>query len=202
MLIVSIERFYGDNPQPYLTKLYGAMLTSGYFGLLRVGEMTFSDHTIKAKDVHIGHNKNKILFILHSSKTHGKYAHPQTVKISEIQDGCKTQDDSKKSQNRIPQNDKCCPFQLLQQYLAIRPKYRHDHNQFFVFSDRSPVKPVQFNMFLRKLIAFNQLDASRYSAHGLCAGQASDLYAMGIPVDTIKKLGRWKSNAVFKYIKI
>ena len=102
MLIVSIERFYGDNLQPYLTKLYGAMLASGYFGLLRIGEMTFSDHTIKAKDVHIGHNKNKILFILHSSKTHGKYAHPQTVKISEIQDGSKTQDDSKKPQSKNP----------------------------------------------------------------------------------------------------
>ena len=44
--------------------------------------MTESQHVVKAKDVHIGINKDKLMFVLHSSKTHGKGTKPQIVKIN------------------------------------------------------------------------------------------------------------------------
>ena len=68
--------------QPYLEKLHCAMLTAGYYGLLRVGEITLGPHVILARDVHIGQNKNKFLFILNTSKTHNAGSKPQMVKIS------------------------------------------------------------------------------------------------------------------------
>ena len=56
--------------QPYLLTLFKVMLVAGYYGLLRVGEMTASPHVLKSKDVKLGKNKNKLMFVLHSSKTH------------------------------------------------------------------------------------------------------------------------------------
>ena len=60
----------GELGQHYLACLYKALFVSGYYGLLRVGEMTSGLHPVFATDVSIGVNKKKILFRLHTSKTH------------------------------------------------------------------------------------------------------------------------------------
>ena len=46
------------------------------------------------------------------------------------------------------------------------------------------------------------IDYHNFSVHSLRAGRACDLLSYGVSVETIKKLGRWKSNAVFKYLKL
>ena len=68
--------------QPYLEKLYFAMISTSYFGLLRIGEVADSPHAIRAADVQIARNKKKLLFILRSSKTHTKGDKPQLIKIN------------------------------------------------------------------------------------------------------------------------
>ena len=68
--------------QPFLSILYQAILSTAYFGLFRIGEVTAGDHPILARDVHIGANKKKILFLLRSSKSHNQGSKPQSVKIS------------------------------------------------------------------------------------------------------------------------
>ena len=68
-------------PQPYLAKLYKAVFSSAYYGLLRVSEVAKGKHPVLAFDVHIGINKNKILFLLRTSRMHWKYSRPQSVKI-------------------------------------------------------------------------------------------------------------------------
>ena len=35
--------------------------------------------------------------------------------------------------------------------------------------------------------------------HGIRLGHVTDLLNLGVSVETIKKLGRWKSNAVYVY---
>ena len=76
MLIFELERLYASS-QPYLNIAYRALFLVAYYGLMRIGELTQSEHTVKAKDVHIGSNKNKILLVLYSSKMHGKESPPQ-----------------------------------------------------------------------------------------------------------------------------
>ena len=83
MLMFEIQRFY--DTQPYLVKLYQAVFALGYYGLMRIGELTQGDHTLKAKDIHVARNKNKILIVLHSSKTHGKDKEPQTIAITAVE---------------------------------------------------------------------------------------------------------------------
>ena len=86
VLLFEIERLYAS--QTYLEILYKTILLVGYYGMFRVGELASytdkvhsMDHSIKAKNVHIGKNKDKIMFVLYSSKTHAKESPPQKVKM-------------------------------------------------------------------------------------------------------------------------
>ena len=171
------------------------MLSTTYFGLLRVGEVMASEHIIKAKDVHIGRNKNKLMMILQSSKTHAKNMKPRIIKIDSL--GGNHITPVVITEGAISD----CPFKILKEYLQVRNKYRSIDEQFFVFSDRTPVQPTQFNRLLKYLIKFTSLDSKPYSVHGLCMGRAADLLDMGVPVQTIMKLGRWKSSAIFTYLR-
>ena len=64
------------NNQAYLSILCQAMFATVYYELFRVGELTIgeSDHVILTRNVQIGLNKKQLLFLLHSSKTHGEAA--------------------------------------------------------------------------------------------------------------------------------
>ena len=85
------------------------MIASGYYGLLRVGEIATGCHAIKAKDVHVAMNKRKILFILRTSKTHWMDVKPQQIRISS----------TFRNQHLAPQRN--CPFQILRDYLMLWP---------------------------------------------------------------------------------
>ena len=83
MLALLLHQLGKDlDSQPNLLILYQALFSTAYFGLLRVGKITSGSHPILAKDVQVGVNKRKILFVLHSSKTHNKANLPQMIKIS------------------------------------------------------------------------------------------------------------------------
>ena len=60
------------------------MISTAYFGLFRISKIakTPSGHAALVNDVQIASNKNKFLFILRSSKTHGVGSKLQIVKIS------------------------------------------------------------------------------------------------------------------------
>ena len=176
-----------DN-QPYLSSLYQAMFAAAYYGLLRIGEVTTGDHPIKAFDVHVTDNKNKILFILRTSKTHWTDIKPQQIRIS--------------STNRWKQNLKHCPFRILQEFLRMRPHGCIDKMEpFFIFSDRTPVTSDNVRRTLKKLLNLLGLEETLYNFHSLRIGCAVDLYHnLHIPVESIKKIGRWHSNSVYSYL--
>ena len=130
LLVKSVEQLYPT--QVYLATLYKATLVTAYFGLFCIGEVTKSEHVIKAKDVHIGDNKDKLLFVLHNSKTHGPDKKPQLVKLTKVHDYLK-QDNR---QHRL------CPFETIHEYLQIRKSHSGPLEQFFVFRDRTPYENV------------------------------------------------------------
>ena len=66
ILLFEVQRLFAD--QSYLEILYKAIFSHAYYGLFRIGELTKSKHAIKATNVHIASNKEKMLFVLHSSK--------------------------------------------------------------------------------------------------------------------------------------
>ena len=176
--------FMNTNNQPYLCFLYRAILSTAYYGLFRVGELTKGEHPVLAKDIFIANNKNKMLFILRTSKTHWTDSKPQRVKITS-------------SGNSHKRN---CPFEICREYINRRPKYNRDNEPFFIFSDRTAVEPKHINAILKLTLKIAKFDNRFYSTHSMRVGRTMDLFKAGLSVETIQKIGRWKWNAVYKYL--
>ena len=159
LLIEAAQHIFQD--QPYLLILYSAIFITAYFGLFRIGELSQSQHVVKAKDVHIGRNKCKLMFLLHTSKTHGRGSKPQIIKISSSQY-------DPTGEQLIDVMDRChhlldeflCPYQALRNYMSVRKLWKSDSEQFFIFSDCSPVTPSHFRAVLKQLITTAKLDAA------------------------------------------
>ena len=74
-------------------------------------------------------------------------------------------------------------------------------NHFFIFRDGMWLKSSHLRMVLCKTLTNLNLNPKLYSVHSLRIGRTMDLFQYGYTVDQIKKIGRWKSNAVFRYIR-
>ena len=161
ILLFEIERIFPDS-QIYLQYLYKSLLLLGYYGMMRVGEITEREHMLRAQNVHLARNKDKLLLILYSSKTHDRSSRPQKIKI--------TSNRSEKSGKYVHRN--FCPFGVLRTFLSLRGGYRSEYEQFFIFRDGGNVKPVQANSLLKRAIANiglkDQVDF--YSIHSLRIG--------------------------------
>ena len=173
--------------QTYLQIMYRAILSLGYYGLMRIGELAEGPHAIKARNIHIGINKQKILIVLYSSKTHGMESLPQKIKITQI--------DNAKSTSLI------CPFEAVRSYLTVRGNYSSDSENFFVFRDGNNVTPPHIRSVLDSCLQSLNLDPSLYNFHSLRTGRSCDLVREGYDLERIRQAGRWSSNAVYAYLK-
>ena len=184
LLLFELERIF--NTQYYLEIVYKTMLIIGFYGLLRIGEVAYSQHCIKAAHISMGVNKNKILIILYSSKTHGAESSPQKIKI--IQANGK-------------QRQFFCPFKLMSKFIKIRGTYKTEQEPLFIYRDKMPVMPATVNAVLKKAIKRCGMVPASFSFHSLRTGRTSQLIQLGYTIEAVKRLGRWKSNAVYRYIK-
>ena len=147
IILFEIRREYGET-QPYLELLYIALFLLAYYGLLRIGELADSQHSIKARNVHDSRNRNKILLILYSSKTHGLESLPQQVKIlgqetlevtnERLVRTCHTRKDQNKETHRNRKHH-FCPVDWAKRYIKARGPRRNEDENMFVYSDGSPV---------------------------------------------------------------
>ena len=129
LMLFEIEEIY--NKQYYLELLYKALFVTGYYALMRIGELTKSEHVIKARDIHLGDRGDKFLLILRSSKTHSKNDRPQKIRIS-----------SANKLNAVGERKShFCPVKILAEYIRARPLRPENDldQQLFVFRDGSPV---------------------------------------------------------------
>ena len=199
--------YRGKSQQPYLALLYQTIFLTSYYGLLRVGEVAESPHTIKAVDVHVADDKSKFLLILHTSKTHGKGNRPQKIRIQGIKHVQVELEDkictfSEKLDTSRHSNKKFfCPVDMLNKYVNKKGDPLTSDEALFTFADHSTVKPHQIRSVLRYCLGKLNLDASLYDTHSFRIGRASDLLKNNCSIDKIKQLGRWKSNAAFNYLR-
>ena len=184
MIIKEIVVSFSNRNQPYLTQLYKTMFITGYYGLLRVGEMTDSPHNIKAMDVHVACNKDKILICLRTSKTNSDADKPQIVKMTPITE--------KSTASHFKPS--YCPFSIMMQYLNLRRDFVEDDEPLFIFRGRRPDKADEMRRVLKRAIKKLGINDDNYNIHSLRIGRACQLQADGINVQFIKQFGRWKSN--------
>ena len=183
-----MELYFTETNQPYLEKLFKALFMASYYGLLHAGEVTKGPYVVLAKNVFIGENKDKILFILRTSKTHDLGDKPQEIKFARNTEMNKksggNNNNLKLTNPKQPQsgNSKYCPFTILSDYLAVRPDAKGDDEQFFVFSDGTPVKPEHMRSLLKTCLEKLDLDPSLYNLHSLRIGRCQDMLKLGLSV--------------------
>ena len=186
LLLFEMQRIYAN--QPYLETLFKTIMLLSYYGMFRIGELTTGDHAVKACNVHIGENKDKMLFVLFSSKTHSYGQKPQKIKIS--------------ANDNYKISSFFCPFRSSREYLALRGNYKENDDPFFIFRDQQPVKPSHVRAVLKTLLESVNLNPSLYGHHSFRIGRSVDLVTKHHwSIDRLKSAGRWKSNTVYKYIK-
>ena len=183
MILFELKRTLSG--QVYLQTMYRALFCLGYYGLMRIGELAEGVHSMKACNIHIGINKNKILVILYTSKTHSLAMYPQKIKIEQLSE----------------EGQLICPFQAIRSFLAIRGGYESDGENFFIFRDGTNVLPDQVRNILRGCLLNLNLNAALYDTHSLRIGRSCDLARYNWPLERIKTAGRWRSNAVYRYLR-
>ena len=113
VLLFQTVRHFDDQGQNYLKLLYKSLFQLLYYGLFRIGELTKGDHPVWASDIHLAANKDKLLIILRSSKTHSKRSKPQEVRVEGNPNLDKT---------RV---NYFCPYISTREFLEARGDYNH-----------------------------------------------------------------------------
>ena len=92
-----------------------------------------------------------------------------------------------------------CPVQCILEYLD---QGDHSPGAFFQLRNGEAVPGNTFSLFLSSAIKQCGLDPAQYKGHSFRIGAASHAAALGLTDSQIRVLGRWKSNAFRKYIRI
>ena len=95
-----------------------------------------------------------------------------------------------------------CPFTLTRQYIKVRGNYKNENDQFFTFHDNQPVAPKNACYVLNECLKNLGLNGKLYSFHSLRSGMATELIKNSNNIELVKTAGHWKSNAVYKYLKL
>ncbi len=166
---------------------FKAMCSLAFFAFLRIGEMTTTKHTSCRQPLQLDNlafscdSNNLIVGIkltFHDFK-HNYNQRPFTLTIN--------------------RQNSCCPVQLLLDYLALRGKQR---SAIFVTRGGMPVAREAFALQLSEAIRLCGLDPARYKGHSFRIGAASYAAGQGMSDSQIRIMGRWKSNAFHKYIRV
>jgi hypothetical protein len=96
-----------------------------------------------------------------------------------------------------------CPCRTMLAFLQLRdrlPGVGGEDSPLFVQRDG---KPLQRGPWLRAFgtwLAASTVDGSTFNGHSFRRGGAQSLQAAGVPIEELKKVGRWKSSAVEVYL--
>ena len=168
---------------PFYNVLLKAMFLLAFHALLRVGEFTTAtsgpQHTLQYGDValHSGAAHSSLVVTMNSSKHSHSPTHLQlTAKPGPL-----------------------CPVRAYQNYACLRGR---SPGPLFIFPDGTPVSRSFFAGQLNTALRWAKLDPNRYKGHGFRLGAATTAAENGMSETQIQAMGRWKSTAYKKYIRI
>ena len=168
----------------YYDLLIKSMFTLAFYAFLRVGEMTAvtpdSSHAIRIQDIHIsnGPSGTTLQVTMHSFKHSG--GSPSTLQI-------------------FPQPGRSCPIAFITKYLQIRGP---SPGPLYIFPNGRPVSRFFFIQQLQAALVWCNLDTRYYKGHSFRIGAATTAAELGLSDSQIASMGRWKSSAYKRYIRI
>ena len=160
----------------YETLLYRSMFSLMFHAFLRIGEVTESQNNIQMN--HISTYDNSISIKFEKFKHHS--GPPVILSIPE-------------------DKSKYCPVKILRSYIKIRGT---TPGPLFCNVSMIPIKSSHFTALLAKCIEWNGLQNLNIKPHSFRIGAATKAAMMGYSNVQIQTMGRWKSCAFKKYIRI
>ena len=82
------------------------------------------------------------------------------------------------------------------------PERGHHEGPLFCHADRSYLSRFQFNKVLERTVEFVDDTISNVKSHSFRIGGATYAICKGIPYEQVQEMGRWKSDAAKKYIRV
>lgn len=184
-IVNALRHTIPDHAQMLLLK---ALFLIAFHGFFRLGELVITskirvDFVIQRSDVRfeVVNNKLKhVQLILRHFKTIS-LGQPRFITLE------------------TSNNIHSCPVHALFQYLK---HYRHLKGPLFQFLDGCPVSYSFVSRKLCEVIKFIGLDPKQYKGHSFRIGAATHAAQVGFSENAIQNMGRWKSDAVKRYIRI
>ena len=184
---ILLEKICNILPQmcstPYECMLFTAAYTLTYFGLLRISEVVYTSAVQSSRPLLFTDIKTEstdtISIVIRTSKTN-QSGKPVKLRI------------------HASNNTNICCVKSVQRFLSARPAFQ---GHFLCHNNKSPLTQYQFSAILSKSITHLGISSRNYKTHSFRIGRATDLAKNGVSSDTIKKMGRWNSDVLKKYIR-
>lgn len=140
--------------QIYLGAWLRAAFAMGYYGLMRISELTKGDHTVLACDINRAKNKRKVTIYFRSSKTHTRADQPQIIQIQ--------------GSDHYGNN---CPFKIIDNFANLRGKQALDIEEpFFIHQDGSAITSNQLNVNFNLVLSHLNYDNTLFGFHSYRIG--------------------------------
>lgn len=172
----------------YQSYMFQAMCSMAFFGFLCIGEITVT----KPQSIH-----SNLLYLAHVTR--------QFCSKGEVVSLVVTFTNYKHNTNRnafsliLHRQLNACPVQSFLDYLTVRGS---ENGPLVINKDGSPVLRSDFGKVLCSVIRLCGLDPDRYKGHSFRIGAATYAAEQGHSDTQIRHMGRWKSDAFKKYIRI
>ena len=154
-----------------------AVFSTMFHAFLRLGEVTASPHNIQFNQVALESSSVAITF---SSFKHHQ-GPPITLSI------------------QASASENCCLVKLLKSYLTKRGS---TPGPLFCFPGNLPIQPARFRSLLSYAIARANLASLYITPHSFRIGAATFATTQGLSSSQIQAMGRWRSNAFQKLLRI
>lgn len=171
-------------PQYDLRQLLKALFLLAFHAFLRLGELIAKSKVsyntvVQRSDVHFDESRS-VVFRLKNFKTK-QTSSPITIQLTALPE------------------PSFCPVANLKAYLTEFP---NQQGPLFQFKSSMPVNYQFVTSHLNTATSFIGLNPKLYKGHSFRIGAATEAAQRGVPEHTIKKLGRWESDAFKRYIRI
>ena len=178
-LFFTIDRL---NFSIYQRVLLKSCFTLAFFGLLRLGEISTTagakpTYVIQLSDIDL--HQDHVLLTMHTYK-HSQPNNPVSLRIAS-------------------QHPPICPVASLRSFIALRGSLP---GPLFCFPDLRPLSKSFLTSNLASILALAGFDPQRYKCHSFRIGAATYAATQGLSSTQIQNMGRWRSPAFQRYIRI
>jgi len=174
--------------ETYTRILMWSMYLTAFNGFLRIGEISpetlqKSQQVLQFKDVSI------------LQDIHGE----ESLEIQICY--CKGNISKKPFHLSIQKNTvlQLCAVSAIKHFMTFRGNLS---GPFFIRQDKKPLLRHQFNSMLKLHLLKSQFNVAKYKGHSFRIGAATNAHKLGYDDPTIMKMGRWKSSAMLRYIRM